>query len=135
MKNQMITNYYKFEILKQFLGRFIVILCSERLSKNIVIEFGDDYHVTWIMLIKSTLLEETAVIKSAGEKPYKANLNIPKWIYDIIEPVFNELSSNNLLLKCLYARLQISNESLHSIAWIKCPKNVFVEKQTLKTGL
>ena len=55
-----------FEILKQFLYRFIVILCSERLSKNIVIEFGDDYHATWIMLIKSTLLEETAVIKNTN---------------------------------------------------------------------
>ena len=64
--------------------------------------------------------------KIAEEKPYKANLNIPKWIYDIIEPVFNELSSNNLLSKCLYRRLQISNESLHSIAWVKCPKKVFV---------
>ena len=73
--------------------------------------------------------------KIAEEKPYKANLNISKWIYDIIEPVFNELSSNNLLSKCLYRRLQISNESLHSIAWVKCPKNVFVEKQTLKIGL
>ena len=33
--------------------------------------------------------------KITGEKTYKANLNILKWIHDIIKPVFIEFSSDN----------------------------------------
>ena len=58
------SNYYNiiinFEILKQFLCRFIV--CSECLSKNIELEMI--YHVAWVMLIKSTLSVETVGIKN-----------------------------------------------------------------------
>ena len=36
--------------------------------------------------------------KISGKERYKGNLNIPNWIHDIIKPVFNELSSDNLLL-------------------------------------
>ena len=50
--------------------------------------------------------------KITGEKTYKANLNIPKWIHDIIKSVFIELSSDNLLSKCLHGRTQNSKESL-----------------------
>ena len=50
--------------------------------------------------------------KITGEKTYKANLNIPKWIHDIIKPVFIELSSGNVLPKCLHGHKQNSNESL-----------------------
>ena len=45
----------------------------------------------------------------SGEKTYKANLNIPKWIHDIIKPVFIELSSENLLSKCFHGHTQNSN--------------------------
>ena len=48
-----------FEILKQFWCRF-VIPCSEYLSKIMEIV----YHVAWVMLMKSTLFVETAVIKN-----------------------------------------------------------------------
>ena len=73
--------------------------------------------------------------KMTEEKTYKTNLNIPKCIHDIIKPVFIELSSDNLLSKCLHGRTQNSNESLHSVIWVKCPKSVFVERQTLEIGV
>ena len=52
--------------------------------------------------------------KITGKETFKANLNIPKWIH-IIKPVFIELSSDDLLSKCIHGRTQNSNESLHSI--------------------
>ena len=60
--------------------------------------------------------------KVSGETTYKANLTIPKWLHDIIKSVFTELSSENILSKCLDGRTQNSNESLHSINWIKSKK-------------
>ena len=60
--------------------------------------------------------------KVSGETTYKANLTITKWLHDIIKSVFIELSSNNILSKCLDGRTQNSNESLHSINWIKSQK-------------
>ena len=75
--------------------------------------------------------------KTTGEKTYKTNLNIQKWIHDIIKPVFIELSSDNFIKmsKCLHGRTQNSNESLHSVIWVKCPQNVFLERQTLEIGV
>ena len=50
-----------FEILKQILCRFVIV-CSEFYQKALNMEMV--YHVTWVMLIKSTLFVETAVIKN-----------------------------------------------------------------------
>ena len=47
--------------------------------------------------------------KITGEKTYKANLNIPDWIHDIIKPTFIELSSDNVLSKYLHERTQNLN--------------------------
>ena len=33
-------------------------------------------------------------------KPPKNKTNIPKWIHDIIRPIFDELSQDELLSKC-----------------------------------
>ena len=52
-------------------------------------------------------------------------------MHDDIKPVFIELSSDNLLPKWL----QNSNELLHGIIWVRWPRNVFVESQTLEIGV
>ena len=51
------------------------------------------------------------------------------------------ISSNQFLLSYrlktyyLHGRRQNSNVSLHSVIWVKCPKNTFIEKQTLEIGV
>ena len=50
-----------FEILKQILCRFVIV-CSEFYQKALNMEMV--YHVTWVMLIKSTLFVENAIIKN-----------------------------------------------------------------------
>ena len=47
----------------------------------------------------------------------------------------SQLSSDNLLSKCLYGHTQNLNKSLHSVIWVKCPKNVFAERHTLQIGV
>ena len=62
-------------------------------------------------------------------------INIPKWIYDEIRPIFLDLSKDELLAKYLHGETQNNNESLNNMLWAKCPKNVFVTKPVLQLGV
>ena len=66
---------------------------------------------------------------------YRKNINLPVWIHDLLKPVFQELSRDELLSKCLHGQTQNCNESLNSIVWSKCPKNIFVQRQVLEMGV
>ena len=53
--------------------------------------------------------------KLTGKQKYKSKINICKWIYNIIKPIFEDLSSSELLSKCLHAKTQNTNEALNNI--------------------
>ena len=42
------------------------------------------------------------------------------------KPVFEALSSNDLLKKCAHGGTQNTNESFHHLIWERCPKTTFV---------
>jgi hypothetical protein len=66
----------------------------------------------------------------------KANRSqLPKYVCDAIQPVFDRLSSDELLKKCLHGGDQNSNESLHSVVWQVVPKNKFVGLNHLQHGV
>ena len=46
-----------------------------------------------------------------------------------------DLSSDDLLKKCLHGRTQNANEALSQVIWNKCPKNIFVESIVLETAV
>lgn len=71
----------------------------------------------------------------SGKRTYKIKVNMPKWIHDLIKPIFEDLSSDELLSKCLHGKTQNANESINNIIWQKCPKNNFVHKDTLQCGV
>ena len=48
---------------------------------------------------------------ATGKKTYKNNINVPKWIHDIIKPIFEELNKNELLMKSLHGETQNANEA------------------------
>ena len=73
--------------------------------------------------------------KLTGKQKYKSKINIPKWIHNIIKPIFEDLPSSELLSKCLHGKTQNTNEALNNIIWIKCPKSVFVTKSVLEMGV
>lgn len=73
--------------------------------------------------------------KLNGTQTYKANISIPKWIHDVIQPVFMNLRNDSLLEKCLHRQTQYANEALNQIIWSKIPKNVFVGKSVLELGI
>ena len=66
---------------------------------------------------------------------YKSNINLPQYIFDLLLPIFEDLSNNVLLSRFLLGKTQNANETLNSIVWSKCPKNIFVSKDLIEIGL
>ncbi|GFX47011.1 uncharacterized protein TNCV_316341 [Trichonephila clavipes] len=81
---------------------------------------GDD---TWCGYNRSKLKGDT----------YKHKHNLPITIMHCIKKVFTDLSSPELLSRCLHGKTQNCNESLNSVIWYIIPKTVFVQLGTLKT--
>ena len=73
--------------------------------------------------------------KITGEETYKQKINIDSAVSKLIAPVFlyNDLSSETLLSKCLHGETQNVNKSLNLI-WARCPKRVHVGYSTFKTA-
>ena len=73
--------------------------------------------------------------KMNGTDTYKKNLNLPLAIKEKLKPIFQDLSSDDLLKKCLHGQTQNENECLNSVIWKKCPKDVFVGRNVLELGV
>ena len=52
-----------------------------------------------------------------------------------VKPVYNRLSNDELLKKCLDGKTQNQNESLNSMIWNRLPKGVFVGATVLTFGV
>ena len=53
------------------------------------------------------------------------------WIHELVKPIFKDLSSDELLSRCLHGKTQNGNEALNNIIWRKSPKGDFVDKDLL----
>ncbi|GFW38936.1 uncharacterized protein TNCV_1818771 [Trichonephila clavipes] len=53
-------------------------------------------------------------------------------VVEKIMPVYQRLASETILKRFVAGKTQISNESLHSCIWRKCPKELFVSKVRLE---
>ena len=82
---------------------------------------------------------ETTWCKWQREKEHgvqqQSKTSIPKWIHDLLKPIFEELSSDELLSRCLHGQTQNANECLNGIIWSKCPKNIFIQRDILEIGV
>ena len=56
---------------------------------------------------------------------------LPTVFYDLLEPIFQRLSKNDLLNRCLRGMTQNQNESINGVLWGRCPKLNFVEDKRL----
>ena len=70
-----------------------------------------------------------------GTSNYKYKPGIPIVIRDKIIPIFKELSNDSLLRKCLHGKTQNNNESINGVIWKRCPKDVFVGRNTLEIAV
>ena len=53
-------------------------------------------------------------------------------IIEVIEPIYDELTSPDLLCKCLHGMTQNNNECLNKLIWDRCPKETFVSRLVIK---
>ncbi|KAG1662100.1 4-coumarate--CoA ligase-like 9 [Nymphon striatum] len=61
---------------------------------------------------------------------YKHIKGLPDPVMGFIQPVFDSLSSTELLGKCLHGKSQNTNECLNKLIWDRCNKEYFVENAT-----
>ena len=70
-----------------------------------------------------------------GTTIYKNKPGVHVKLRKLLKPVFMNLSSDELLAKCLHGKTQNNNESLNGIIWKRCPKDVYVGRTTLGMGI
>ena len=70
-----------------------------------------------------------------GKSTYKKTINLPKWIYHIIRPVFDALADNEFLSKCFHGETQNPNEAFNNIVWTRCPKTIYVSRSVMELGV
>ena len=97
-------------------------------GKSIAIDFA---HKVVPAGANSKKLEQSGSDKSG----YNNSINIPKFIHDLIKPIFVKLSSDELLSECQHGQTQNGNEALNNMIWTKCPKAIFVERPLLEMSV
>jgi len=67
---------------------------------------------------------------------YKPGAGIPvEIVLTHLKPIYNDLSSDSLLSKCLHGKTQNQNEAFNKIIWDRVPKTSFCTKEQLEFGL
>ncbi|XP_055950897.1 uncharacterized protein LOC129984987 [Argiope bruennichi] len=56
-------------------------------------------------------------------------------VLEKILPIYQRLANNELLARCASGKTQNANESIHSIIWKNCPKEIFVSKKRLEMAV
>ena len=70
-----------------------------------------------------------------GTSKYIEKPGLPIPLRKKLESIFRELSSPELLAKCLEGSTQNNNESLNGVIWTRCPKNVLVGLPVLEMSV
>ena len=73
--------------------------------------------------------------KANNTNNYKPGPGLPDNVIAKVKPVYNRLSNDELLKKCLDGKTQNQNESLNGMIWNRLPKGVFVGATVLKFGV
>ena len=69
-----------------------------------------------------------------GTKEYCHKHPLPKAICNTIRPIFEALSANKLLERCLHGNTQNANESLNALIWQRAPKELHSSLATVETA-
>ena len=70
--------------------------------------------------------------KVTGKSTYKMTINLPKWIYHIIRPVFDALADDDFLSKCFHGETQNPNEVFNKIVWTRSPNVIYVSRSIME---
>ena len=70
-----------------------------------------------------------------GVNTYVEQVNLSVAVFNILKPTFTDLSSDDLLKKCLHGKTQNANEALNQIIWRRSPKSIFVGRVVLESAV
>jgi hypothetical protein len=71
---------------------------------------------------------------ASNSQTYKPGPGLPIDIVMLLKPIFAELSSDDMLFKCLHGKTQNQNESFNAMIWERIPKATFVSLRQLRLG-
>ena len=66
---------------------------------------------------------------------YKAGAGLPLEVIAKLKPIYKDLSSTDLLAKCLHGKTQNQNESFNAMIWERLPKTKYVSNTQLQLGV
>ena len=69
------------------------------------------------------------------KRNYKHVPGLPLSVIAKVNPVYQRLSEDSLLEKCLHGKTQNQNEAVNGMVWQRIPKKVFVGRELLEMGL
>ena len=72
--------------------------------------------------------------KVTGLKTYKPGSGLTREVIKHVKPIFNDLSKDELLQKCLHGKTQNQNEAFNGLIWEQLPKSTDVALPSLKLG-
>ena len=68
-------------------------------------------------------------------KMHKPTKGLPEEAIKYLKPIFESLSDDSLLLKCLHGKTQNQNESFNGLIWRRTPKDRFVKMATFELAV
>ncbi|XP_035221777.1 uncharacterized protein LOC118194702 [Stegodyphus dumicola] len=79
---------------------------------------------------------QRAVANEEQPKAHKAmKTKVSESVLSQILPIYQRLASTELLSRCISGKTQNANESIHSLIWNNCPKEVFISKKRLEMSV
>jgi len=72
--------------------------------------------------------------KVTGLSTYKPGAGLPLTVITHIKPIYEVLSKDELLEKCVHGKTQNQNESFNALIWERLPKTTYVSLTTSKFG-
>lgn len=69
------------------------------------------------------------------KESYTHKNSLPEAVMNEIKPIFQDLSKEELLEKCLHGQTQNVNECFNGVVWSRLPKTVFIGLETFKLGV
>ena len=73
--------------------------------------------------------------KASGKNQYKPGQGLPTEVVKHVKPIFQDLSNDDLLSKCLHGKTQNQNESFNAMIWNRLPKGTYVGFHQFQLGV
>ena len=73
--------------------------------------------------------------QATGLKTHKQKLNLPIAIFDLLKLIFQRLSKEEMLNKCVHGLTQNANEAFNQFIWNRFPKSTFSSRKIVETAV